>query len=143
MNYVDPNYEPPLFWRPADVSVPPGGSVKVVDALTRAEQKIAEHDWAGLIHSYVKVKFTESGGADTKYVFKTDWQALADFRADVIDALQVEVAELQNEIAALKMDRDAKMSPARGLGAIIKDEPPTMGETLANTLKHDSFWTGA
>ena len=131
MNYVDSNYEPPLFGRPADVPVPSGGPVKVVDALARAERKIAEHDWVGLLHSHIEVKFTKAVGATVKTVFKTDWQALADFRADVI-------AELQNEIAALKMDRDVKMGLARGLGAIIKNEPPTKGEVLARAIRADS-----
>ena len=158
MNYVDSNYEPPLFGRPADVPVPSGGPVKVVDALARAERKIAEHDWVGLLHSHVEVKFTKAVGATVKtvksqplqylgpqtlqHIPTSDYRDLAEFRAGVIDALQVKVAELQNEIAALKMDRDAKTGLARGLHAIIKDEPPTKGEVLARAMRADSV-TGA
>jgi hypothetical protein len=155
MNYVDPNYEPPLFGRPADVPVPPGGPVKLVDALTRAERKIFAYDWASLLYPSVEVKFTEAGGATVKTVEPQPFQHLepqilqhtrpdlyhrdlAEFRAVVIDTLQVEVVELRNEIAALKMDRDAKMDLARGLGAIIKNEPPTKGDVLARAIRADT-----
>ena len=154
MNYVDPNYEPPLFGSPADAPAPAGGPVELVDALTRAERKIAEHDWAGLLHSRGEVKFMEPGGAAVKTVEPQRFQYfepqvlqytrpdlyhrdLAEFRAGVIDTLQVEIVELRNEIAALKMDRDAKMDLARGLGAVIKNEP-TKGDVLARAIRADT-----
>ena len=56
-----------------------------------------------------------------------DYQALAAFRADVIE-------ELQREIAALKLDRDAKMDAARGLRDMAREKAPTKGEVLANAL---------
>jgi hypothetical protein len=141
MNYVDPNYEPPLFGRPADVPVPPGGPVKVVNLTAhqfaelnqQAQQRFMSSGMHAVFTDWNSqtLTFTDAAPGAVTYVLGTNWQALAEFRADVI-------AELRNEIAALKMDRDAKIGLARGLGAIIKNVPPTKGEVLARAIRADT-----
>ncbi len=131
---------------PANVPIPAGGPVKLaeitpeqLDAMTKAIKRqnpsvlysVVPRDWFSSQLS-VDLKFTGDGPARVEPA--VDYQALAAFRADVIETLQ-------REIAALKLDRDAKLDAARGLRDMVREkvypepvEGPTMGEVLANAL---------
>ena len=157
MNYVEQT-EADLNRRnwidPANIPVPAGGPVRLTEVtpaalglLTEAMKRQIQISWPYATHLYASqasVDLTFAGHEEPKIKFKpvefryvpaVDYQALAAFRADVIE-------ELQREITALKLDRDAKMDAARGLRDTVREKAPTKGEVLANALARcDSITT--
>lgn len=146
---------------PVSVPIPAGGPVKLtaltpeqIDALTEslkapgglfASPSIPVR-YCDAFATGISLTFVNDGPAQVNPALSVDYQALAAFRADVIE-------ELQREIAALKLDRDAKMDAARGLrDELVKErearrvsdqivaayafpaKAPTKGEVLANAL---------
>ncbi len=138
---------------PSNIPVPAGGPVKLTEVTPEQLDAMIENlkmtGWAtsppipvtycDAYDTGISLTFVGDGPArvePTVTVNKTaslgpttliDYQALAAFRADVIE-------ELQREIAALKLDRDAKMDAARGLRDMAREKAPTKGEVLANAL---------
>ena len=127
---------------PASVPIPAGGPVKLTtftleqfDALTESLKASGglfasppiPVTYCDAYDTGMLLTFVNDGPARVEPALAVDYQALAAFRADVIE-------ELQREIAALTLDRDAKMDAARGLRDMVREKTPTKGEVLANAL---------
>jgi hypothetical protein len=134
MNYYEPSPElvaaTKKYRADFDRAHPPG----LPNAFLNAVTKYPYSDVLKAPEMTTELRFGD-GGTKLRHIPVVDHEALAEFRLGVIEALQVEVRRLRDDLQT-----------AANLYFGLRQDPeplPTKGEVLANALKADSYWTGA